>query len=432
MKIAFPIFRFNWYRTVAPVVDEALKRGHSVECWHNTSSENTGQNLPSESMFPRFRNGLPNVRNYSSSSELTSLLGDTDADVIVSIDIPLDHWTEEPWWNDRTFEYAAIATPDTLRRITTVSHLDSVDLICVRSEHELQSCILDHTTDYHKRVNECERVGRDGDLYKSLMRPKIGKEWDQVMRDEFLKKCRITGYPLLDSVDLVDKNAFRKKLGIPSGKKVIGLWSTPHEGRGFHGHWDRIFYEKNFIKRLLLVIRGYGLKLWKFPKHGEERVIEAISTFAKNNNAVLVTKQRHYQADEPNFYVNHSDIMLGEDSFYPHSALELASIADLMIGFRTTGTTEAVYAGCPVLDLVIPNARRDLHFDAFHFLKGLYSHGGVVWSIPTDLSVAKLPSMKLEEFKMDESAKGKYIRKYCGPENGGFSSNILNEIEALS
>ena len=59
MKLLFPIYRFNWYRTVAPVIDEALRRGHEVLCLHN-EAEQFASNRPDESLLPKF--GMANLR----------------------------------------------------------------------------------------------------------------------------------------------------------------------------------------------------------------------------------------------------------------------------------------------------------------------------------------------------------------------------------
>jgi hypothetical protein len=42
MRLAFLIYRKNYYRLLAPAVDAALARGWDVECWHDWSHPRRG------------------------------------------------------------------------------------------------------------------------------------------------------------------------------------------------------------------------------------------------------------------------------------------------------------------------------------------------------------------------------------------------------
>ena len=43
MRLAFLVQRANFYRLYAPIVDEALRQGWDVECWHDYSQARDGQ-----------------------------------------------------------------------------------------------------------------------------------------------------------------------------------------------------------------------------------------------------------------------------------------------------------------------------------------------------------------------------------------------------
>lgn len=429
MKIVVPIYRFNWYRTLAPVVDEALRRGYDVECWHNESSANFSSNRPSAEKMPRFSHGSPSVSTYESEDELQDKVLRCDADAIVSIDLPLDAWLEQPGWNKRKFKYLTIATTDTLRRLLDKRMMDSTDLISVRSERELQSCIQDHTTDYKPWIEFAVAQGKDGARFINLVQPRIGKEWDEELIGEFRKKAVVCGYPFLDAFKQICPDEVRARWNIEPQQKVVGFWSTPTQGRGYHGDWDCLFAEKNRFRFRYRAMRAYGLKGWGIPFCNEEQILRAVHHFAFNNDAVLVTKLRHYQQPGESLYSRFTDRVVGEDGYYPHTAFELAAISDLMIGFHTTGMTEAVFAGSPVLNLVIPGFPHDLHMNTIHFFDGMYDHPGVVYRRQVREAVSQLPTQKLADFPLVQEQAKSYKNDFCGPDADSFSARLLNEFE---
>ena len=87
MKIAFLVQRANFYRLYAPIVDEALRQGWDVECWHDYSQARHGQkgyNFPGVESAPRFVSGTPRFRTYQALPELRGLQNSTDAVVSLS------------------------------------------------------------------------------------------------------------------------------------------------------------------------------------------------------------------------------------------------------------------------------------------------------------------------------------------------------------
>lgn len=432
MKILFPIYRFNWYRTVAPIIDEALRRGHEVVCLHNETGGNYLSNRPDEARLPRWKNGAPEYVAYHSDQELWASVSGTDADVVVSIDFPLDEWIGRNEWKSRQFFYLVVATTDTLRRLSGPEMLASVDLICVRSEREREACVLDHTIDYQPFVHQCRELGSDGDRYLPLMEPRVGKEWPEAMADEFRAKTVVTGYPLLDGVRLIDRKEVLHRRRLDPNRPIIGVWSTPTLGRGFYGTWDRVFAQPDWFRFRYRAVRGYGLRGLGMPYCCERSVLEAVRAFADRHNAQVVVKLRHYQGPKESLFTAFSDAVVTEDCYYPHSALELAAVSDLMIGFHTAGMPEAVYAGAPILNLTIPGFRTDLHAKTMHFFDGMFEKEGVVMRMPADEVSQNLPGLKLEDFRFDETQRAEYLEKFAGPSGAErFSSRILDSTDGL-
>jgi len=431
MKILVPIVRFNWYRTLAPVVDECLRRGHEITCLHNDSDRNFESNRPNEDMLPEFRNGRPEIRGYASDEELEEAILFGSHEVVLSIDLPLRKWVEDPRWAERHFQYVAITTPDTLKRLHDRETVEAVDCFALRTDYEREATILDRTTDYGELFEEARSLGRDGVRYQGFVELRLGKEWTAELVDEFNGKVRICGYPLLDAAKLVDPEKFRKRMGLDANRPVVGFWATPTAGRGSHADWDWIFAEERLPYFYAKAVRAYGLRGLRMPYANESRVVKAVYDFAKKNGAQLVTKLRHYQKPGESVYSTYTDAVLGEDCFYPHSAMSLASVSDLMIGFTTSGTPEAVWAGSPVLDINVPGSRRDLLCKSLHIWDGMLEHKGVVQSMSSTALINELPRRKLEEFQMDTKARVEYQEKFCGPDGGPFSAKVLDAVESL-
>ncbi|MGE9289839.1 MAG: hypothetical protein ACQKBT_02540, partial [Puniceicoccales bacterium] len=310
--------------------------------------------------------------------------------------------------------------------------LAAVDMISVRSEWEREACVLDHTLDYRPLVQRCRELGKDGKRYLPLMEPRVGKEWPETMVDEFRMKTAITGYPLLDGVQMIDREEVIRRRGLDPDRPIIGIWSTPTLGRGFYGTWDQVFAQPDWFRFRYRAVRGYGCRGLGIPYCNERTVLQQIRAFADRQNAQVVVKLRHYQGSKESLFSAFSDAVVTEDNYYPHSALELAAVSDLMIGFHTAGMPEAVYAGTPILNLTIPGFHTDLHAKTMHYFDGMFECSGVVTRVPADEAMKRLGDWTLEDFRFDEQARREYLRKFAGPEDaqdGGFASRILEEFE---
>ena len=92
MKVAFLIVRLNFYRIVGPLIDEALRQGWEVECWHDTSQPRDGMKgyqFPSIDACPTFVHGRPTLKTYHGPSVLEPRLQAEAVDVVVSIYPPV-------------------------------------------------------------------------------------------------------------------------------------------------------------------------------------------------------------------------------------------------------------------------------------------------------------------------------------------------------
>src|SRR5204862_5176992 len=93
VKIAVVVSRTPQYRLYAPIIEAALARGCSVECWHDHEQLQTGlkgYQFPSAESVPRFRHGRPRVRSFQDRAQLRTWLTTLHADAIISTDAPAD------------------------------------------------------------------------------------------------------------------------------------------------------------------------------------------------------------------------------------------------------------------------------------------------------------------------------------------------------
>jgi hypothetical protein len=432
VRIAFPILRLNWYRIVAPIIDEALKQGHQVECWHNRDPANWASNSPDLARMPAFQHGSPTVRDYSSDDELKQFFFKRPVDAAISIALPPKEWLPDMQASRQRPLYGVVSTPDTLLNLLTESQMAACDVIALRSEYERESAVLDHTAEVSNDLAMAER--RTDSLktkYVQLFRSRMEHPWNSDLVNRFREKSALTGYPMLDAIQKIDKEAVRSRWKIPTGVPVVGLWAAPYLGRGFYGAWDRIFTSPDRWRFAFRSFRAVGVRGLLAPYVNEISVVHAVRDFCDRNHCLLATKMRHYQPQNStdHLYAEVSDRVVGEERHYPHSAMELAAISKVMIGFYTTGTTEAIASGAFVLDVNVPGSQRDIHERASRFFGGMFDWPGAVTNLKAEDLINQLPHQDLERFEVKASARNQYMARYCGPMDGCHSARVIRAVE---
>lgn len=352
-----------------------------------------------------------------------------DGDAIASIDLPLKPWIESADWGNRRFRYIAISTTDTLKRLYGARDVTAVDLFCLRSDWELESCILDHRTRYSETCAELEKLGPDGRKMLRIVEKRLGNEWDNATESEFRSRSVITGYPMLATLPLVHREEVLARWGIDPKRPVIGIWSTPTSGRGYHGSYDWLFAESNPLKFYLKALSAYGVKGFGVSLANEKRCLQAIHHFARKHDAQVVVKARHYQELDGTVYAQIADRVVGEESYYPHTAVELACISRLMIGFRTSGYVEAVGAGCSFLNIEIPRDPLEHTYRVLHFWRGLCDFQRVGYSWTADRVISDLPGMHLDEFGIDPVQRNEFLLRYGSPDLQNICNRVVDAIE---
>jgi len=396
VKIAFLVQRINFYRLYGPIVDEALRQGWDVECWHDYGQAREGQkgyNFPAVESAPRFVSGAPRLRTYQGLPELRVLQHSTDA--IVSL-------------SPRPFE----AATDTSRSPATWFMLQHA---------------LSNFTGYGPAgfVNS-DRVGLYSEHWtelaleffreKHLVRPGDGTE------QEIEKKARAVGFPEMEAATLVDPREVRRRLGIPADKPVVVMlpysygfgpssFRVTHRGQ----QWSRWGETRSLVRQL-----------WS-----DLNVIKAVRAFAARNGAHLIVKSRLKR--RPLFYTRAvADTHLYDESVYPATILELLRIASACVGFYSTTVHEAAYLGVPYVclrpsdrDVRGPHPVQHVFMDRS---KSSWDFPGVSTVLEVPEAVASLPRRSLDDFNVDAQARAAYVEKFLGYDDGRSSKRVLDEI----
>lgn len=402
MRIAFLIQRANFYRLFAPVVDEALRQGWEVECWHDYGQARGGQkgyNFPAVESAPGFIHGTPRFRTYHGLQELRGLLQRDSTDAVVSLtprpaELGRDSGSSSATWlmlQHALSNFVAYGCEGFL----------ASDGVGLYSDHWTELAL-----EYFRE--------------KELVRP------GDHLEEQIQKKALAVGFPEMEAAKLVDPGEVRRRLGVPVDRPVVVLLPYSYgfglsSFRATHSHQQR--------RSPWGELSGVARQCWS-----DLNVVKAVRAFCRRNGAHLVVKARLKR--RPPFYTKAmADMHLYDESVYPATILEVLSIASLCIGFYSTAVHEAVALGIPYL--CIRPTDRDVRGDRalqrvfMDRSKSSFEFPGVSVVLEAPDVIASLPGRALEEFEMDARARAAYVEKFLGYDDGQNSRRVLDEIRRL-
>lgn len=396
MRIAFLVQRANFYRLYAPIVDEALRQGWDVECWHDYSQARHGQkgyNFPAVESAPRFVSGTPRFRTYHGVPELR--VRQDRADAVVSL-------------SPRPVELAADASRSSATWFMLQHALSN--FTAYGPEGFLKSDLVGLYSDHW--VELALEFFRD----KQLAGPGDGKE------QEIETKARAVGFPEMEAASLVDPEEVRRRLRIPADKPVIVMlpYSYGFGPASFRAtHRGQPWTLRQEARSLVRQLRT------------DLSLVRAVRAFASRNGAHLVVKSRLKR--RPLFYTRAiADTHLYDDSVYPATILEVLRIASVCIGFYSTTVHEAAYLGVPYVclrptdrDVRGPRPVQRVFMDRS---KSSWDFPGVSTLLEVPEAIASLPRSALSDFKVDAQARAAYVEKFLGYDDGRSSWRVLDEI----
>jgi hypothetical protein len=402
MRIAFVIRRKNYYRLLGPAVEEALRRGWRVDCWHDWSQPRRGaKGSEFPDAAPAMMAGTPAVRVFAGLPDLAVKLREEPPDVVVTLDAPdpaVRETTPARWlW----LQYSA----DILFEPTPRGFFDA-DAVGVYS-----AC---WTERLEERYRESGATG------------------------EIRAKARAVGMPELDAVGRIDPDEVRRRLGLPGDRPIVLYLSFPLASNPPTSWLRGVFTPSTRIGMGVRTVLARRWEHWPEVRLGlnDRRLVESVRRFCDRTGAALVMKSR-LKDPIPRYALRQADRAFYDLSHHPPTILELLSVASLCIHSYSTTVLEAAYCGVPSLCLAPTDAamgQPPFASELVHTLKPgwIYNWPGVAYGVPLREAFDGLARWSLDDFPLDRRARSDYVERLLGFDDGRSSQRLLDLAGTLA
>lgn len=410
MQIAFLIERNIYYKSFGSVIDEALKRGHKVFCFHDYSqpkdNHQKAYQFPSITDAPSFKNGNVELIQYKNNQELLQKMQQHNIEVLVSLH----------------FSHQHVELRENVKKqgVYWVSLQNSFDTVNFAKYVHLPDRYLVYTNKWIDWIVD----------YRAK------KGVDQPLKET----VKPVGFFQLDQKNMINKEEIKAKWNIPKNKKVVLLLPFPSTSTG-DSLWAPIIYTRNFsFKNLIKALKNINKFKLSYIKQlikgqNDKNVILALKKFCDKNNAYLLVKSR--KKDLVSKYIeNIADKVLYDTEFYPATILKCLSIADLCVHFYSSTITEAIPFDTPCL--CIAPFQKDwtsIQGDLWDMLlikaERMFNFPGASYSLRIPQIIKELPKKIFNDFVLTKQAKQQFTEEFVGNPNQNYSLNVLKEIEAL-
>lgn len=445
MKAVFLVNRINNYRHFASLIDEGLKRNHSIECWHDYSFR---KDSAKGYLFPEINNAPFHEKDHPFLRQIPIFSQKALNDRILSA-------------NDVTY-FVSLSPPEFI--------LDSESLNKFRGSW----CIIMHGPDSFKEIKNIEKT----DIRSSFKRyffPYTKYMFD--MGTQFYEKfieigktyfsppnaevhpigCNMFGSVLKK----IDQNKVRRKFGIPERKNILLYLPYTFSGAKKHKRsfaWQAAFaglhierriskeFDNNSFNRdpfgrklsrqfsyLRRILPDKEAREWLLKSWNEPEVIKAAKAFCERNDLYLVVKPRR-KFDFSEEVYKKADIIIDDDESqqYPSKLQELFTVASLCMGYFSTTVIESVFCNVPFVNLHCPDML--FHDPHQHFWcpvtdDSLFSFNGAVWNTQIPELISKMPSQKLSYYSMKTESRKRFMLQFTGLEEPTAGKCFYNYLE---
>ncbi len=418
MKLAFLVVRKSYYMVYGALIDEALRRGWDVECWHDMAQARHGRKgyqFPDLDAVPSFRFGQPIVKTFIGPQALVQGLAAAGVSMVVSL-------------QPSTFYLGKVAKPSNLCWIGLQHFLDlfingglrgalSRDLLTVYTPWW-----VDWAHQYF--VNQ------------GYLQP--GTSEEQVFR----LRCRLVGFPVAEQREMIDPEQVRHRWRLPADRPVVLYLPFPGASNGESFWAGRIFLQPSRSLQMIHLLAQRQWRYWPAVRHGwnEAHMIRAVRTFCDRNGALLVVKSRQKTPIPP--YVRAvADRCLYDEGYYPSTIMEAMSIASLCINYYSAAVAEASVWRVPNLCLRFSgndyfgwDPVRQRGFESFFHAKvgGFFEYPGVSQTLAIPEAISRLPRAHLDEFVTDPQAHQAYCARFFGPADQQPSARFMDLCDHLA
>ena len=382
MRVVFLIHRKNYYRLLAPVVEEALRRGYQTVCCHDWSHPRQGgKSYEFPDVTPAFRAGAPEIRTFQGLADLGERFRADPPDVVISLDPPPAHVKAggKPKWIWLQYSVDILFYP-------SLQGILDADAVGTYSPHWI--CLLEDRYRHSELVHEVKR------------------------------KTVAVGMPELDGVRGIDPEEVRQRLGLPAGRPVVLYLPFPLRSNPRTFWLRHVFAPSTRLDQGARVLLGRRMEYWRHVRHGwnDRGLVKAVREFCDRNGALLVTKAR-LKDPVPGYLERVSDRVLYEPAHYPPTILELLRISSLCVHSYSTAVFEAASCGVPSLclapngaDMGLPAFVTDLVHNGAH--GGIYNWPGIAYCAPLREAFDGLTRWRLEDFPLEASARARYVERF--------------------
>ena len=434
MKIAFHIPRMNWYRVLSSLIDAALNRGHQVECWHNRGAK-LKENTPTIKKLPFFLNGRPEIVEYDKPEDIITLVNSRPIDIIIDLHPP------------RYPEIRSIKQRNRGKPLWILIDLPPSDCIMdIRNEEQLYGCDKFIVCNEYYLENSIRMITQDKEEvleYVNENRELLGMSAVEWVKDSFMfqwtdqhvrylrDNVLISGNSAFDVINHIKPEDVRKKWEIDRSTPIVSLLPCPF-GYDPTASWEQMFMKDSIISRIKWMVKHGSFKcfphLFNYPSNRD--VVRSLKQFASKNGALLIAKKKHSLPVTPEL-ARYCDRIVGDDNFYPHTALELFSVSNLVVGFYSFGAIEAAALNIHYLNVVVPNFPWKFYCDMRTPIHNCEPYDGVISSMTATELINKLPFMQLTDFLVDSRAREQYLKRFASWPLGAKNGLIMHALEAM-
>jgi hypothetical protein len=244
-------------------------------------------------------------------------------------------------------------------------------------------------------------------------------------------RSAVCGSTMTDQLRLVDRDAARARFGVRAGQRVVVLMTLKMD---VPDPWRRLVWGggpaplrivrawKSGRSDLIREIRG---------PHGYRELVQALLDLCCRENAVLIVKSREKNRDP--WFVRRSARFVVDDDVYPYTSIQLMAIADLCVHFQSGAVLEAAAAGVPSLSVAVSQA----HLETYTSLDDVYgmrpeslqNFPGIVWPVEGRDAGALVRGASLEDFRVERTARRRYVEKFLGFDDTQSSRRVLERME---
>ena len=432
-----------WYRLLAPCIDKALDMGWHVECWHNTSNPSLGAQMPKPKNVPSFRAGRPIIREYQGYQGLLNLVRENSVDAIVDIYPPFAKdptmmrdpnffrhigWPSRP---NRPFWIVLESPPgDTYNGVRCDEQLMCCDLFAVKTKFWADYYCHSRSTNLKDIADYIKRNPKIFGNFQNSTNPFLCFRWNEQIIRHVNSHTVVVGYPYLDPVPELDPEMIRRRWGITKNKSIVTY--LPWRGVLEDGAMFNIHYIVNFLLfRLAWALWGGQLRyiINSFKKNDERSVLQGIKQFCKKNNAFLITKRQHSQICRK-YISKSSDLVIGDECYYPHTLLEALSVSDICIGNLSTAIYEAIASRSYFINPSVPLYHNKFSVN-YPIDSSIYDLEGISKTFDAEKMAKSFGKMKINDFRVNPATHNSFLEEYVGPVDGNSSARFLYAIKHL-